>query len=139
VTATGEAFIVRGPKEFVIENGRLGVWQLASGFDRDLSAGLQACLNGQGDYQKNLRGPFITGMIYPNAPGQLVAKDAKAKINVRKEPGEKAEIRHYGLAGDKVKMLYSGRDQAGRIWYQVKFEESGADGWVRGDFVRRSK
>jgi uncharacterized protein YgiM (DUF1202 family) len=141
IAASNEELIVQGPQEFVIgrESDRgTGIWQLATAFDGDLSAGLGDCLTGVGKYAKTLRGPFITGMIYPSAPGQLVAKQVKARINVRKEPGEENAIAHYGLSGDKVQMLASRRDQAGKIWYQVKFE-SAAEGWVRGDFVRRSK
>ncbi|MEB3291717.1 MAG: SH3 domain-containing protein [Synechococcales bacterium] len=139
VTATQEPLMVQGPEQFFIGNRAAGEWQLAKNFSGNLSAGLQDCLAASGNYAKRLQGPFVTGMISPNAPGQLTAKEVKARINVRQEPGETAKILHYGLAGDRVKLLYSRYDQAGRIWYQVKFDTSGAEGWVRSDFVRRMK
>ena len=139
VAATDDPFIVRGPKEFVIENGRLGVWQLSENFDRDLSAGLTACITAPGRYTQTSQGPLITGMIYPNAPGQLIAEQADAQINVRQEPGIQAAILHYGVPSDRVTLMYSRRDAAGAIWYEVKFPDSGAQGWVRGDFVQRLK
>jgi hypothetical protein len=136
VRATKDEFIVRGPEEFVIGSGRSGVWQLAKNFDGDLSAGLSDCLTAPGQYTKQFRGPFITGMIYPNVAGELVTQQAKAQVNVRVEPGEESAIAHYGVAGDKVMLMASRRDRAEKMWYQVKFVASGAEGWVRGDFVR---
>jgi hypothetical protein len=136
VRATKDEFIVRGPEEFVIGSGRSGVWQLAKNFDGDLSVGLSDCLTAPGQYTKQFRGPFITGMIYPNVAGELVTQQAKAQVNVRVEPGEESAIAHYGVAGDKVMLMASRRDRAEKMWYQVKFVASGAEGWVRGDFVR---
>ncbi len=97
---------MQGSQAFVIGGGRSGVWQLAKNFDGDLAAGLNDCLTAPGRYTKQFRGPFITGMIYPN------------------------------VAGDKVMLLASGRDAAKQIWYRVKFGDSKAEGWVRSDFVR---
>jgi uncharacterized protein YgiM (DUF1202 family) len=136
VRATKNEFIVRSPQEFVIGDGRSGVWQLAKNFDGDLSAGLSDCLTAAGQYTKQFQGPFITGRIEPNVAGKLVTQQAKARVNVRREPGEASAIAHYGLAGDKVLLLASGRDVTEKIWYQVRFVGSGAEGWVRGDFVR---
>jgi hypothetical protein len=138
VTAMNDQMTIYEPGKFVT-GARSGEWEINPGFTGNLSDGLSACLNATGNYKKSIRGPFITGMIYPNAPAQLIAKQPKARINVRQEPGENEKIAHYGLAGDRVKMMYSRRDEAGKMWYQVKFETSGAEGWVRGDFVRRLK
>jgi hypothetical protein len=139
VAATQDDFVMKGPQEFSIGAGRGGMWQLVPNFKRDLSAGLNDCLAETGNYSKKLRGPFITGMVYPNAPGELISKTPKTKINVRKSPGKEMQTVHYGRSGDKVSILYSGRDQVGLIWYQVKFEKSGVEGWVGNDFVRRTK
>ncbi len=136
VTATNAELVVKGPQTFVIGSGLSGEWQLATQFGGDLSAELGGCLTGRGDYAKTVRGPFSTGMIYPNVAGNLVTMQPKARVNVRQNPGEKSAIDHYGLAGDKVMLMASDRDPAQQIWYQVKFVGSGAEGWVRGDFVR---
>jgi Bacterial SH3 domain len=137
VAATNDPFIVQGPKEFVIGDGRSGVWKLVENFNGNLSAGLTACVTAPGRYTQTSQGPFITGMIYPNAPGQLMAQQADAEINVRQEPSVQAKILHYGVPSDRVTLLYSRRDAAGTMWYEVKFPDSGAQGWVRGDFVQR--
>jgi uncharacterized protein YgiM (DUF1202 family) len=135
VRATQDEFIVRGPQEFVIGSGRAGIWQLAKNFDRDLSAGLSDCLAAPGQYTKQFQGPFVTGRIEPNVAAELVTQQAKARVNVRQEPGEESAIAHYGVAGDKLMLMASRRDRAEVMWYQVKFVGSGAEGWVRGDFV----
>ncbi len=138
VDATKDEFIVQTPQEFVIGSGgdRLsGTWQLAKNFDGDLAAGLSDCLTATGPYTKHFRGPFVTGQIEPNVAGILVTQQAKARVNVREEPGEKSPIAHYGVAGDKLMLMASRRDAGEKIWYQVKFVGSGAEGWVRSDFV----
>jgi hypothetical protein len=137
VAATDEPFIVSGPKEFVIGSRRLGVWQLSETFKRDWSEGLTACITAPGKYVKTFRGLLVAGLIEPHAPGRLIAEQADAKINVRKKPGVQAEILHYGVPSDRVTLINSSYDAAGAIWYEAKFPDSGAQGWVRGDFVQR--
>jgi Bacterial SH3 domain len=136
VRATQDEFIVRGSEEFVIGDGRSGVWKLAKNGDAKLSAGLSDCLSAPGQYTKQFQGPFVTGRIEPNVAGELVTQQPKARVNVRQAPGEQQAIAHFGVAGDKVMLLTSGRDPAEQMWYQVKFVGSGAEGWVRSDFVR---
>ncbi len=62
----------------------------------------------------------------------------EAPINIRDRPGTQSKVLHIGYPEDRL--LVMGRavasDQYG--WYQVKFEKSGATGWVREDFVERS-
>lgn len=65
-----------------------------------------------------------------------MAQDSQARINVRDEPRLDAYNRHYGLAGDRVLILGSTKSQDGYTWYKVKFPVSGAQGWIRGDFVK---
>ncbi len=65
----------------------------------------------------------------------LTASDADAQINVRIGPGKHHRIKHYGLNGDNVSVLKSGSDNTGFTWYEVKFPDSGATGWVREDFL----
>lgn len=142
VTATKEQLLIQGSQTFVIGNGRSGVWELAkhqidAKTQQNLSAGLQTCLDGQGNYAKQSKGPFISGRIEPAARGQLTAQQAQAQINVRQEPMMQAKILHYGLAGDRVQLLQSRYDENKALWYEVRFETSGAKGWVRHDFVRR--
>ncbi|MDB9524635.1 SH3 domain-containing protein [Oscillatoria sp. CS-180] len=66
----------------------------------------------------------------------LVAQDSQAQINIRVGPSTDTIARHYGLANDQVTILDQTRSEDDFIWYRVRFEESAAEGWVRGDFVR---
>ncbi|MBN3909118.1 MAG: SH3 domain-containing protein [Nostoc sp. NMS1] len=68
--------------------------------------------------------------------GVLVAKHSEAQINVRTGAGINFKSRHYGLVGDKVTIINSVHGQDSYIWYQIKFPISGADGWVRSDFIQ---
>jgi murein DD-endopeptidase MepM/ murein hydrolase activator NlpD len=65
---------------------------------------------------------------------ELTALDRANPINVRANPSTLAKLLHYGFAGDPIEIL--DQTQAnGEIWYDVKFDRSGAVGWVRGDLV----
>jgi hypothetical protein len=70
------------------------------------------------------------------SPGVLLAKDDDANINIRVGAGKSFRNVHYGLAGDKVSVLNSMQSSDGDVWYQIKFNTSGADGWVHQDFVK---
>ncbi len=64
----------------------------------------------------------------------LTANDAKARINLRETPSEIGRYLGYGIVGDRVQAI----DQTtsdGYVWYKVHFPKSGAQGWIRGDFV----
>jgi hypothetical protein len=72
----------------------------------------------------------------PVKEGVLVAQDPQAQINVRTGAGSSFERRHYGVVGDKVTVITSVRGKDGYTWYQIKFPTSGADGWVRDEFIQ---
>lgn len=59
-----------------------------------------------------------------------------SQINVRRSPSTNAAIAHYGLGGDRVDVSDWVNSTDGYIWYSVRFPNSGATGWVRGDLVR---
>lgn len=73
--------------------------------------------------------------LNPPQQGRLTAQQATAQINLRSLPSTVATAKGYGLVGDRVQLLRvtEGRDRD--TWYYVKFAESGAEGWIRGDFV----
>lgn len=62
----------------------------------------------------------------------------EAPINIRDRPGTQSKVLHIGYPENPLIVMGRavGPDQYG--WYQVKFEKSGAMGWVREDFVERS-
>jgi uncharacterized protein YgiM (DUF1202 family) len=78
--------------------------------------------------------------------GYLTAEDSNSRINLREGPGKDYAIAHYGMSGDMVdflneagnpQVLMVADNEDGTRWYQVGFRESGAYGWVRGNFVRQ--
>ena len=72
--------------------------------------------------------------LSPPQAAQLIAAQPEAHINLRSAPSTTASPRGYGLVGDPVQLLRS--VQAGDdLWYYVKFEQSGAEGWIRQDFI----
>jgi SH3-like domain-containing protein len=80
------------------------------------------------------------GMALPSfaRPATLMAQSSSSPINVRSTPSTTASSPHYGYAGDRVEVLRSVIGQDEYSWNYVRFQ-SGAQGWVRGDFVRYSE
>lgn len=83
--------------------------------------------------------PWQPSMAQANELGALTAEPG-SQINVRTGPGSQHPAQHYGLAGDRVAILGSAFEPCGstvscREWHQVRFLQSGAVGWVRGDFL----
>lgn len=73
--------------------------------------------------------------LNPQEAGYLTSQDAGARINVRSSPSTSASTPHYGVPGDAVTLQQSTNGDDGYVWYNVRFDASGATGWVRGDFV----
>jgi hypothetical protein len=64
----------------------------------------------------------------------LTASDPNSQINLRATPSTTGKRLGYGLLGDQVQVI----DQTaaeGYTWYKVRFPRSGAEGWIREDFV----
>ncbi|MBE9113987.1 SH3 domain-containing protein [Nodosilinea sp. LEGE 07298] len=72
--------------------------------------------------------------VNPPQAAQLIAAQPEAQINLRSQPTTSSSARGYGLVGDPVELMRSA-DRSDGTWYFVKFEESGAEGWIRGDFI----
>jgi Bacterial SH3 domain len=75
--------------------------------------------------------------VRPTRPPQaavLTASDPSQQINVYSQPSFQSDSPHYGLAGDRITLLSETTGDDGYLWYYVRFE-SGAEGWVRSDFV----
>lgn len=68
-------------------------------------------------------------------PGKLRASDSNSQINIRQAPTVVSPSPHYGLPGDAVEVLRTAKDNDGYDWYFVRFKVSGAEGWVRQDFL----
>lgn len=69
-------------------------------------------------------------------PAMLSGSDPGSRINVRSSPSVQANSPHYGLVGDRVEVLNETQGSDGYIWCYVRFSGSGAEGWIRGDYVR---
>lgn len=72
--------------------------------------------------------------VNPPRAAQLIAAQPEAQINLRSQPTTSSSSKGYGLVGDPVQLLRSA-DRSDGTWYFVEFEESGAEGWIRGDFI----
>lgn len=69
-------------------------------------------------------------------PAVLTSTDSSSRINVRSQPSTSSSSPHYGFAGDRVETIRETTGSDGYTWYYVRFNNSGAVGWIRGDFVR---
>lgn len=69
----------------------------------------------------------------------LKASSANTRINVRSQPTVNSDSPHYGMPGDKVKVIQCVKDQdttgSDLNWCRVEFVSSKATGWVRSDFI----
>jgi hypothetical protein len=74
--------------------------------------------------------------INPPKSANLTAQQANAQINLRSRPTTESTAKGYGLVGDPVELLRATEGEDNLTWYYVKFDESGAEGWIRGDFIR---
>ena len=70
------------------------------------------------------------------APAVLDASDPGSRINIRSDPSSSSTALHYGLPGDQVDILRNQTGDDGYLWHFVRFDVSGAEGWVRGDLLR---
>jgi len=74
----------------------------------------------------------------------LVANNPNARINLRSGPGTNFKSLGYGLVGDYIYILATNppeadyaKDRQGYFWYRVGFPRSGAQGWIREDFLKK--
>ena len=75
----------------------------------------------------------------------LIGKTPGSRINLRSGAGTDYPDKGYGLVGDVVQVLpdpasdsrdyLKALDSQGSLWYGIRVPESGAQGWVRQDFV----
>lgn len=68
----------------------------------------------------------------------LLTATQGSQINIRSGPGTQHPSLHYGVVGDRVSILQTQNESSldiPRPWHRVRFVESGAIGWVRGDFL----
>jgi hypothetical protein len=72
--------------------------------------------------------------VNPPEEAQLIADQPGSQINLRSQPTTDSDSKGYGLVGDPVMLLRSTTASDG-TWYFVKFDKSGAEGWIRGDFI----
>ncbi len=76
--------------------------------------------------------------IDPSRTAQLVTQGEGSQVNLRSQPTTQSDSRGYGLGGDTVTLLRLAEGEEGLSWYYVKFAQSEAEGWVRGDFIDTS-
>ncbi|MGC8713575.1 MAG: SH3 domain-containing protein [Leptodesmis sp.] len=80
-----------------------------------------------------------TSPVVARGISTLKASSSNTRINVRSQPTIKSDSPHYGIPGDKVKVIQCVQDQdtAGSDlnWCRVEFVNSKATGWIRSDFI----
>lgn len=64
----------------------------------------------------------------------LTANDPNSQINLRATPSTTGKRQGYGLVGDGVQVIDQTTSE-GYTWYKVRFPRSGAQGWIRQDFI----
>ncbi|HSM80840.1 MAG TPA: SH3 domain-containing protein, partial [Nodosilinea sp.] len=69
---------------------------------------------------------------------RLVTQAEGSQINLRSQPTTQSPAQGYGLGGDSITLLRLAEGEGGFSWYYVRFAQSGAEGWVRGDFIDTS-
>jgi hypothetical protein len=76
-----------------------------------------------------------TSNVPSSGMARLISSEPGSAINIRAGVGTSAEILHLGYAGDRVEILNQVSGGDGYRWYNIRFPQSGATGWVRGDFI----
>jgi len=69
-------------------------------------------------------------------PGYIAGQDYGSRVTLRSGPSTSYGSKGYGLVGQDVRVIgrvYNQND--GYFWAKVYFYESGAVGYMRGDFV----
>lgn len=81
---------------------------------------------------KPLKAPVV------NAPktAEVIAKDPEVTINVRAQPSTKSESLLAVKSGEQAEVLEQTLGEDTYTWYKLKFVKLGAEGWMRGDFVK---
>lgn len=82
---------------------------------------------------------FRSTPINPVRTARLVTQAEGSQVNLRSQPTTQSTAQGYGLGGDPITLLRLAEGEGGLSWYYVKFADSGAEGWVRGDFVDTSE
>jgi hypothetical protein len=89
--------------------------------------------------QTNQSPPTSSGTSSNTRMGTLRASDPNTHINLRSKPTVNSQSPGYGIAGDRVEIVRCVNDQdtsgSDLNWCNVRFEQSGAVGWIRSDFI----
>lgn len=80
-------------------------------------------------------GGFRSTPIQPTRTAYLSTQAEGAQVNLRSQPTTQSSAQGYGLGGDQITLLRLAEGEGGFSWYYVKFAQTEAEGWVRGDFI----
>ncbi|MCT7967064.1 SH3 domain-containing protein [Laspinema sp. D1] len=108
-----------------------------------LTFGAVAELSWAKNPSSSLPSSHLPSSVAQSAEMGVLTTTQGSQINIRSGPGIEYSALHYGVVGDRVQILDSQRENSSDIysrrWHQVRFVESGAVGWVRGDFLIQTK
>ncbi|MGB3308331.1 MAG: SH3 domain-containing protein [Nodosilinea sp.] len=88
-----------------------------------------------GEAEPGEEGGYRSTPINPVRVAYLSTQAEGSQINLRSQPTTQSTAQGYGLGGDQITLLRLAEGEGGFSWYYVKFAQSKAEGWVRGDFV----
>lgn len=78
----------------------------------------------------------LENINYSLNTGILIADQPDAQINLRSDKTASSASKGYGLVGDLVELIDASWGIDSFEWYYVKFRNSGAEGWIRRDFIQ---
>ncbi|WP_235106934.1 MULTISPECIES: SH3 domain-containing protein [Acaryochloris] len=80
--------------------------------------------------------PLAAPAIKTPRTAEVIAKDADVAINVREEPNTDSKSLLAVKSGEQAEILKQTLGEDSYTWYKLKFTQLGAEGWMRGDFVK---
>ena len=80
--------------------------------------------------------PLAAPVVKTQRTAEVIAQDADVAINVREEPSTDSKSLLAVKSGEQAEIIKQTLGKDSYTWYKLKFSQLGAEGWMRGDFVK---
>jgi len=70
-----------------------------------------------------------------NTTTNATLKGEPGEKNIRSGPGTDSKSLHKAYPGDRIRVIGKDYDRGGYLWYNIYLPNSGAEGWIAGQFV----